>query len=1053
MFSKFFIERPVFASVISIIIVLAGLVSMKALPIEQYPQIVPPVVTVTANYPGASPQVIAETVAAPIEQQVNGVENMLYMQSSAASNGAMTLNVYFAIGTDPDQATINTNNRVQAAMAQLPQEVQRQGVTVKKKSTSILAIVTLDSDNGGQDALFLSNYATLNVVDEIKRISGVGDVSIIGSGDYAMRIWLRPDKVAQLGLTPTDVQNAISEQNQQFSAGKIGAEPSDPHRPQEFTYTATAKGRLSTVKEFEDIIVRANPDGSQTRVKDIARVELNANAYDVVAKHNGKPSVGIALYLQPGANALKTIQTVRAKMEELKVRFPHGMTYDIPYDTTTFVKISVEEVVHTLFEAILLVFVVVYVFLQNARATLIPCLAVPVSLIGTFAGMEALGFSINLLTLFGMVLAIGIVVDDAIVVLENVERIMSTERLSPKDAAIKAMEEVSGPVVAIVLVLCSVFLPVAFMGGMTGVMYKQFAVTIAVSVVISGLVALTLTPALCALILKPTHHEPNRFFRAFNNGFDKLTSKYVGGVAFLNRRVGIAFIIFGAMIISLLLLFKTVPGGLVPDEDQGYLMVIPIMPDAASLSRTQAVTAQLDAAMTKNKDVAETLSFSGFDLLSGTYRSNGAAAFITLTDWKDRKGEGEDSFSLAHKVMFAGARIQDAVVLAFNPPPITGMSTTGGLEAYIQSRGTTDPAAIQQAIQSYLEAAKKRPEFSAVSTTYRATVPQVFFDLDRDKAKTLGVPVNQVFNTIAATFGAQYVNDFNIFGRTYKVQLQSEADFRSSADDMRNVYVRSSSGQMIPLSAMVTVKPVVGPELVERFNVFSAGKVMLTPAAGYSTGQAIAAAEEVADSVLTSDFTLTWMGSAYQEKLAGSTSAQAFIFGIIMVFLILAAQYERWTLPIAVVTAVPFGLFGALLAVWLVGLNNDVYFQIGLVTLIGLAAKNAILIVEFAVEKHHEGLSLYDAAIEASRLRFRPIVMTSLAFILGCVPLVTSSGAGAASRHSIGTGVIGGMLAATCIATFFVPLFFRLIMGLGSKKAKKEDPPAPALEHQGVDHE
>ncbi|GGP17957.1 efflux RND transporter permease subunit [Silvimonas iriomotensis] len=1053
MFSKFFIERPVFASVISIIIVLAGLVSMKALPIEQYPQIVPPVVTVTANYPGASPQVIAETVAAPIEQQVNGVESMLYMQSSAASNGAMTLNVYFAIGTDPDQATINTNNRVQAAMAQLPQEVQRQGVTVKKKSTSILAFVTLDSSTGAQDALFLSNYATLNVVDEIKRIPGIGDVSIIGSGDYAMRVWLRPDKVAQLGLTPTDVQNAISEQNQQFSAGKIGAEPSDPKRPQEFTYTATAKGRLSSIKEFEDIIVRANPDGSQTRVKDVARVELGSNAYDVVAKHNGKPTVGIALYLQPGANALKTLEAVRTKMEELKGRFPHGLTYDIPYDTTTFVKISVEEVVHTLFEAILLVFVVVYVFLQNARATLIPCLAVPVSLIGTFAGMEALGFSINLLTLFGMVLAIGIVVDDAIVVLENVERIMSTEHLPPKEAAIKAMEEVSGPVVAIVLVLCSVFLPVAFMGGMTGVMYKQFAVTIAVSVVISGLVALTLTPALCALLLKPTHSKPNRFFRAFNSGFDKMTNKYVGGVAFLNRRVGIAFVIFGAMIISLFLLFKTVPGGLVPDEDQGYLMVIPIMPDAASLARTEAVTGQLDAALTKNKDVAQTLTFSGFDLLSSTYRSNGAAAFVTLKDWKERKGDGEDSFSLARKVMFAGARIRDAVVLAFNPPPITGMSTTGGLEAYIQSRGTTDPAAIQQAIQSYLEAAKKRPEFSAVSTTYRATVPQVFFDLDRDKAKTLGVPVNQVFNTIAATFGAQYVNDFNIFGRTYKVQLQSEADFRSSADDMRNVYVRSNNGQMIPLSAMVTVKPVVGPELVERFNVFSAGKVMLTPAPGYSTGQAIAAAEEVADSVLTSDFTLTWMGSAYQEKLAGSTSTQAFVFGIIMVFLILAAQYERWTLPIAVVTAVPFGLFGALLAVWLVGLNNDVYFQIGLVTLIGLAAKNAILIVEFAVEKHHEGMSLYDAALEAARLRFRPIVMTSLAFILGCVPLVTSSGAGAASRHSIGTGVIGGMLAATCIATFFVPLFFRLIMGMGSKKKKPDEPPAPALEHQGADHE
>ncbi|MDR3426652.1 MULTISPECIES: efflux RND transporter permease subunit [Silvimonas] len=1050
MFSKFFIERPVFASVISIIIVLGGLAAMKSLPIEQYPQIVPAVVSVSANYPGASPQVIAETVAAPIEQQVNGVESMLYMQSSAASNGAMNLNVYFAVGTDPDLATINVNNRVQAAIAQLPQEVQRQGLTVKKKSTSILGFVTLDSKGGNQDASFLSNYATLNVVDEIKRLSGVGDVSIIGSGDYAMRIWLRPDKVAQLGLTPADVLNAIQEQNQQFAAGKIGAEPSTS--PQEFTYTASAKGRLESVEEFGNIIVRANPDGSQTRVKDVARVELGSNAYDVVANHNGKPSVGMAVYLQPGANALSVIESIRKKMDELKSRFPQGMSYDIPYDTTKFVKISIEEVLHTLFEAIVLVFVVVYIFLQNARATLIPCLAVPVSLIGTCAGMAAFGFSINLLTLFGMVLAIGIVVDDAIVVLENVERIMTTEKLSPKDAAIKAMDEVSGPVVAIVLVLCSVFLPVAFMGGMTGVMYKQFAVTIAVSVVISGIVALTLTPALCALILKPTHHEPNRFFRWFNRNFDKVTNSYVGGVAFLNRRVGVAFLIFGAMIVLLLVLFKTVPGGLVPDEDQGYLMVVPIMPDAASLSRTETVTKQLDTALLKDKSVAEALTFSGFDVISGTYRSNAATSFVTLKDWKEREGKGEDSFSLARKVMFAGARIKDAIVLAFNPPPITGMSTTGGLEAYIQSRGTTDPAAIEQTIQAYLEAAKKRPEFATVSTTYRATVPQMFFDLDRDKAKTLGVPVNQVFNTLAATFGSQYVNDFNLFGRTYKVQLQSEADFRSQPDDIRNVFVRSASGEMIPLSSLVKVRPIVGPELVERFNVFSAGKVMLTPAPGVSSGQAIAAAEEIAAQTLSGDYSLAWMGSAYQEKLAGGTSAQAFIFGIIMVFLILAAQYERWTLPIAVITAVPFGLFGALIAVWATGLTNDVYFQIGLVTLIGLSAKNAILIVEFAVEKHQEGMSLLDAALESARLRFRPIVMTSLAFILGCVPLVTSTGAGSASRHSIGTGVIGGMLAATCLATFFVPLFFRLIMGLGSKK-KKAEPATPALESHGVDHE
>ncbi|MGE8356043.1 MAG: efflux RND transporter permease subunit [Microvirgula sp.] len=1045
MFSAFFIRRPIFASVISIIIMLAGIAAIKALPIAQYPNIVPPQVSVTTSYPGASAETIAKSVAAPLETQINGVDNMLYLQSASASNGSLTITVTFAIGTDPDQNTINVNNRVQAAMAQLPQEVTRQGVTVQKKSSTILMVPAIYSPDDRFNQTYISNYTLVNIIDDIKRIPGVGDASIFGASDYSMRVWIRPDRLAQLKLTPADISNAINEQNAQFAAGKVGAEPTSG-KPVDFTYTVTAKGRLETPEEFGQIIVRSNPDGSKIRLKDIARIELGAKDYYSQTFLNGKPATLFGVYLAPGANQIAVSDAVQAKLKELSGRFPEGITYKVPYDTTKFIKVSIEEVVHTLFEAMVLVFLVVYLFLQNWRATLIPCLAVPVSIVGTFAGMYLLGFSINTLTMFGMVLAIGIVVDDAIVVLENVERLMRTEHLSPTDAAIKAMQEVTGPVVAIVLVLCSVFIPVSFLGGLAGQMYKQFAVTIAVSVVISGIVALTLTPALCALLLKDHDHskKPNRFFCWFNDFFEKATGRYTGGVSFLLKRSAVGLLLFAGIIAVTLGLFRHVPGGLVPDEDQGYVLTQTFLPDGASLTRTQKAVLNLQKVASENPATADVVTINGLDLLSGgTYKTYNGVTFLPLKDWKEReKHKGQDSFSYAKEIMQGTYGDPTSLTMAFNPPPISGMSNTGGFEAYVQDRTGGTSQDLEAALKKFIDAARKRPELTGINTLFSANVPQIYLDLDREKAKALSVPINDVFAAMQSTFGAYYVNDFNKYGRPFRVQIQSESDFRSRPEDIRNVYVRSTKGDMIPLSALVNVKQVKGTEVAERFNVFAAAKVMGGPAQGYSSGQAIQIMEQVAAESLPDGYTLAWTGTAYQEKATSGSSAIVFIAGLIMVFLILAAQYEKWSLPLAVLMAVPFALFGAITANFLRGLANDVYFQIALVTLIGLAAKNAILIIEFAVMRmHEEGESLAQAAVNAARLRFRPIIMTSLAFVLGCVPLAIASGAGAASRHSIGTGIIGGMLAATFVATFFIPMFFVLIMKL-FKGDKPVTPPA-----------
>jgi hydrophobe/amphiphile efflux-1 (HAE1) family protein len=1025
MISKFFIDRPIFASVLSIAIVLIGLIAMRVLPVAQYPEIVPPQVVVSATYPGASAETIAETVAAPLEQQVNGVEDMIYMQSTSTGSGTMSLSVYFQTGTNADQATINVNNRVQRATAVLPEEVRRQGVTVTKRSSSILQIVALSSPDRRYDTIYISNYALINIIDELRRTPGVGDASLFGASDYSMRIWLRPDKVAQYNLTPGDVAAAIRDQNAQFAAGRFAEEPT-PSR-QAFTYSVTTQGRFADPREFEQIVLRSDENGGALRLKDVARVELGSLNYSTISTLNGAPTVPIGVYLQPGANALDVSGAVDAAMSRLAQRFPDGLRYDVPYNTTKFIQVSIEEVVKTFIEAIVLVVIVVFLFLQNWRATLIPLLAVPVSIVGTFAGMYALGFSVNLLTLFGLILAIGIVVDDAIIVLENVERIMSTEHKPPREAAIQAMQEVSGPVIAVVLVLCAVFIPVSFLGGLAGELYRQFAVTIAVSVVISGIVALTLTPALCALLLKEGHSEPWLPFRIFNRGFDWATRTFTSGTAFFLRHALIALVLIGGMLGVTWLLFERVPGGLVPAEDLGNVFVVTALPPAASLDRTLDITAKVSEELKRNPAVADVVTIAGFDLLSGAQKTNAGVSFVTLKDWSERTDPRLDARNLAPAFAALNVNFRDGIVVGFNPPPITGMSTTGGFEFYLQDRSGGSLESLSQAAQQVIQAARQRPELSGVSTTFNTNVPQYRIDVDRDKAKALGVPISAIFDTMQSTFGSLYVNDFGLFGRTYRVSLSSEPEFRMTPNDLQHVFVRSDKGNMVPLNVLLSTSRIVGPDVVDRFNVFPAAKIQGNPAPGYSSGQAIAAIEQVVSQNLSSDYSIGWTGSAYQELQSAGTGSQGFLLGLLMVFLILAAQYERWSLPFAVITAVPFAVFGAILAIWLRGIENDIYFQVGLVTLIGLAAKNAILIVEFAAERYRAGETVYDAALDAARLRFRPIVMTSLAFILGVVPLAVSTGAGSASRHSVGTGVIGGMLAATFLAILFVPLFFRLV--------------------------
>jgi len=1023
MIARFFIDRPNFAYVISIFIMLAGLAAMQDLPISQYPEISPPVVQVTAIYPGASAEVIEQTVAAPIENAINGVEGLIYMASTSTSSGSVTISVTFDIGTDVDQAALNVNNRVKQVEARLPEEVKRQGVTVQKGSSSFLQVLAFYPEQNRYDDIFISNYVKLNIIDPIKRIPGTTNVQIFGAKDYAMRIWVKPDRMAQLRLTVTDIAAALTEQNAQFAAGKIGESPNGGG--QEMVYSITTQGRLSTVEEFEQVILRINQDGSSLRLKDVARIELGSKDYNFNGQFNGKSSALMGIFLQPGANALSVAEEVKITLDELSKSFPDGLKYAIPFDTTRFVEVSIREVLKTLGEAMLLVFLVVFIFLQNFRATLIPILAVPVSLLGTFAGMHLLGYSINTLTLFGMVLSIGIVVDDAIVVLENVERIMHEEGLQAREAAIKAMDEVSGPIIAIVLVLVSVFVPIAFLGGLTGELYRQFAVTISISVTLSGVVALSMTPSLCVMILRHEHKQRNFLFRWFNRFFNSVTRGYISGVSLMLKRSLFALALFIGMVIITANLWKTIPGSLVPDEDQGYYIAALYLPDGASLERTDKVVEEVIEAILSNPNNESVVSFAGFDFLGGGYKNNSATMFVSQKHWDDRD---VPTTALVGELFAKTAGIKEALVLAFNPPAIFGLGSTGGFELYIQNKGESDPAKLAAAMRAFQGGVQKEPRLGMVNSLWRPATPQIFVDVDKERAKSLGIPLNSAFNTLAATLGSYYVNDFNRYGRAWQVLLSADSNYRKTPGDIGRMYVRSDSGNMVPLTAFAKIEYSSGPDTLDRFNNLPAVKLFGNGAPGVSSGQALAAVVDVANETLPDNFTFDWSGASYQEMTSENNSVIALGLAAVMVFLILAALYERWSLPLSVLLALPFGTFGALAAVWIRDYTNDVYFQIGLVTLLGLAAKNAILIVEFALLKVQEGWPATAAAMEAARLRFRPIIMTSLAFILGVLPLAFSEGAGAGARQSVGTGVMGGMLAATFLALFFVPYFFKLLI-------------------------
>lgn len=1024
MFSVFFIDRARFAMVISLVIIIAGLIAIKVLPVAQFPDIVPPQVSVQAFYPGANAEILAETVAAPIEAEVNGVDNMLYMNSTSDNSGRYRLDVTFAVGTDPDIAAVNVQNRVALAQPTLPIEVIQQGVSVRKQSTNMLLTINLLSPQGTFDRLFLSNYMEINLRDSLARLPGVGDASQFGALDYAMRIWLDPQVMTSLGISEAEVADAIRRQNLQAAAGRLGAPPDNEGRA--FTYTLQAQGRLTEPEEFERILVRANPDGSVVRLGDVARIELGAQNYDADTWINGVPTAMLGIYLSPGANALETADRVYATLEQLAERFPDDLEYDIYYDTTDFVRISLRNVVITMLQALGLVILVTYAFLGDWRSTLVPVLAIPGSIIGTFAVLLAAGLSINTVSLFAIILAIGIVVDDAIVVVENTQRLIDEEKLSAKEAAKRAMAQVTGPIVATTLVLYAVFVPTAFLPGITGQLYLQFAVTISVAVTLSSLIALTLSPALCGLLLRPSR-APRGPLRWFFSLLDWSRGGYARLVAALGRVSLVAVLIIAAAAAGTGWLFQQVPTGFIPSEDTGYFFVDVSLPDASSLARTGAVLAQVQQALAAEPEIDHVMTVSGFSLLAGM-RSSGGMAIAVLKHWDERPGPASSAEAVLARVQPRLLSIPQATVFAFAAPPIQGLGTAGGIEMELLDLAGQPPEELAQALQGFIIHANEDPRLRRAMSTFSAQTPQIFLDIDREKAEALGVRLSDLFLTLQANLGALYVNDFNLFGRTFRVFLQADAPFRMTPEDINQLHVRNNRGEMVPVQSLVTAEPMLGPESTRRFNLFRAASVNVTPVG--STGEGIAALEEIARDSLPPGFGIDWSGTTFQEVQAGGEAAVVLLLALLLVYLFLVAQYESWTVPLSVILSVVIAAVGGLAATWLVGLDNNVYTQIGLVMLIGLASKNAILIVEFAKQLREEGLPIQQAAADAARLRYRAVLMTAVSFILGMLPLVLASGAGAASQVSLGVVVLGGMTAATVFGIIVIPPLYVFVQTL-----------------------